>query len=335
VPQRVGYPERIWEISKWSPEPEQVTGTGEPKVRKWWFGALLWLSAASACGGGAGGGGGSTFPAPSPSPPIAAPSPAALQTVQRAAVRSNSETAAVSLQLAAARVFGAAPRPVTGTGAFDFPEESGRDQLQQPGGTETVLFLPASVFVRQPAAATSALPPGKVWISAGLTEYPVLSTNFPQFVLQVEGVNPSFLLGEVAWGAASAAPLGSRLVGTTKTEGYLVQVDLSSAASNAAGPAAASFSRAIGYELQAEGESAQNGANASQTIRVWVDTAGRVVQLQASPPGSGVGTTTVTITSFGVPVHVSEPPKRRIVDIAKLTPGGERENNGGGDSDGA
>jgi hypothetical protein len=70
-------------------------------------------------------------------------------------------------------------------------------------------------------------------------------------------------------------------------------------------------------------------------MRVWIDGGGRVVRLQASPPGSGVGVTTMELTAFGGAVHVSAPPSSRVADIASLAPGGERENNGGGDSDGA
>jgi len=270
-----------------------------------------------------------------PSSTIAPPSASALGTVSAASARSFAQSASISLDLAAAKVFGSAPQPVTGSGSFDFASGSGSAQLRQPGGTETVVFLPASVFVKQPSTAAAALPRGKVWISAGLTEYPAISTNFPQFVLQAEGVNPVFLLAQVTWGATSAAPLGTRQVDGGEAQGFQVQVDLSTAAARATGPTAAAFSTAIAYELQALGANAPGTQIQFQSMRVWVDSAERVVELEASPPGSGIGTTTMTVKSFGTPVHVSMPPQRLIVDISSLTPGGERENNGGGDSDGA
>lgn len=269
------------------------------------------------------------------SPTIAPASATALQTVLNAASLSLVQTASVALDLAATRVFGSTPTPVTGRGTFDFASGSGRAQLKQPGGTETVVFLPTSVFVRQPSTAAGALPPGKTWISAGLTEYPAVSTNFPQFVLQVEGVNPAFLLGEVTWGSSSASPLGTRLIHGNHAEGFLVEVNLSLAAARASGATALAFATAVAYELQAMGTSTSATNIQFQRVRVWVDTSGRVVQIEASPPGSGIGTTTMTVTSFGTAVHVTIPPKQLIVDIAALTPGGERENNGGGDSDGA
>jgi hypothetical protein len=43
----------------------------------------------------------------------------------------------------------------------------------------------------------------------------------------------------------------------------------------------------------------------------------------------------MTFGSFGTPVHVSAPSRTVVADIASLSPGGERENTGGGDADGA
>lgn len=275
---------------------------------------------------------------PSPTPTVAPPSARALEVVRGAASSTQGQTASVTMRLEAASVFGVAPQPVTGTGQFDFHSGSGSAVLHQSSGAETVIFEPASVFVRQPPAGANAgagaLPRGKTWISAGLTESPSLRTNFPQFVVQAEGVNPVFLLDQVAWGAVSAAPLGPRVVAGKPADGYLVEVDLSRAATGASGPAGAALSRAIGYELAALGTPGARAAGQVE-MRVWVDDHGRVARLQASPPGSGVGVTTMDMTAFGATVRVSAPPSSRVADIASLAPGGERENNGGGDSDGA
>jgi hypothetical protein len=66
----------------------------------------------------------------------------------------------------------------------------------------------------------------------------------------------------------------------------------------------------------------------------WVDHQGRVVQIQARVPGTGEGTELLAISYFGAAVRVVPPAPARVVDIASLTPSGERENNGGGDTDG-
>jgi hypothetical protein len=58
------------------------------------------------------------------------------------------------------------------------------------------------------------------------------------------------------------------------------------------------------------------------------------VQLEGELPGSGTGTALVELSSFGTGAPVSLPAAAQVVGIGSLTPSGERENNGGGDSDG-
>jgi hypothetical protein len=289
---------------------------------------LGFVAAITACGSAQG----ATAP-PSPVPTIAPVSPQALTAVMSASRRTSVGSVSVSLNLAAASVFGASPAPLVGSGVLDLASGRGRVTLQQPVGDEVVVFVPASVFVRQPVAMRGALPRGKTWISAGLTEFSTRSTNLPQFVIQAEGINPAFLLDQLVWGAVSAAPLGQTYVNGGSAHGFLVRVDLARASSSASGPSGAAFTRAIGYELNAAGVSG-GAPRAVQNVRVWIDAGGRVVQLQASPPGSGVGVTTMTFSSFGTSVRLRIPPRSQVVDIASLTPGGERE-NGGGDSDAA
>jgi len=274
-------------------------------------------------------------PAPSPTPTVAPASAQALQAVSSASRRTLSATAAVSLDLVAAKVLGASTAPVLGSGVFDFAAGRGRAVLSQPGGSETVVFEPSSVFVRQPTAV-NVLPRGKTWISADLNEAEKLNTNFPQFVVQAEGVNPGFLLDQVAFGAVSAAPLARRVVDGSPASGYLVGVDLSRAGTTGGhGPASAAYGRAIGYEVAALDGGGPTSSPPIQEFRVWIDGSLHVVLLQASPPGSGVGVTTVSFSSFGAPVQIRVPPRSQTANVASLTPGGERENNGGGDADGA
>jgi hypothetical protein len=70
------------------------------------------------------------------------------------------------------------------------------------------------------------------------------------------------------------------------------------------------------------------------SVLTWVDRQGRVVQMQARLPGIGEGTELLAISYFGSAVQVTAPPPARVIDITSLTPSGERENRGGGDSDG-
>ena len=258
---------------------------------------------------------------------IAPPSPGDLSAVLAAARLTLSTSSALSIRLESATVFGTAPKPVEGTGGFDFAASQGNLELNQPSGRERIIFLPISVFVAQPNQ-NQLLPAGKAWISAGLTEQS-LATNFPQFVTQVESLNPALVLSEVVWGGVSAAPVS---VPGQGTRGYAVQVDLVKAQAGAGGPSGEAFRRAIGYQL-----TEMSGATVPTQITVYVgvDAASRVATIEDTPAGAGVGTVAMTLTQFGLPVRVNPPSRAVVADISSLAPGGERENAGGGDSDGA
>ena len=259
---------------------------------------------------------------------VAPASPQQLSDLVSAARLTLATTSAVSLRLDASAAFGGTPKAVGGTGAFDFVSSQGQAELNRPTGAERVIFLAASVFVSQPQPG-AVLPVGKVWISAGLTEQS-LATNFPQFVTQVESLNPGLILSELEWGAVSAAPTG--IEGGSQIHRYAVRVDLAEAQTKATGPSADAFRRAIGYQL-----AEMSGATVPTqiTVEVGIDSRGRVVLLRSSPPGAGIGTVTLSLSRFGLPVSVGQPARAQVVDISSLAPGGERENAGGGDSDGA
>ncbi|MBV9659904.1 MAG: hypothetical protein JO337_01975 [Acidimicrobiales bacterium] len=288
-----------------------------------------WLVATTAliCLGGCGSSGSSRTGTQS-TVTLAPQSPRDLDQVVSAASHTLATTSGVSVQLESASVFGATPKPVGGAGAFDFTSSKGNLELNQPSGPERIIFLAQSVFVAQPNSG-ALLPAGKVWISAGLTENS-LATNFPQFVTQVESLNPGLTLSELVWGAVSAAPAATS--GAPAANTYAVEVDLARAQARTAGPSADAFRRAIGYQL-----TEMSGATAPNHITVYVsvDNRERVVALRSSPAGTGVGTVTLQLSRFGLPVQVSQPGRAQVADISSLAPGGERENAGGGDSDGA
>ena len=263
----------------------------------------------------------------------------ALSVVKAAARLTLAAPAGVEFELRGARAFGASSAPVIGSGEFDFPSATGSEKLDlgevghQEPGNERVIFLASRVYLQPKAPSTTVLPKGKEWVSATLAGSDSVKTNFPSFALQAEGVNPQFLLSEISGGAVSASPAGHASIGGEPARAYDVDVDLARALSASEGPAAAVFGEAIQSELAALAAGAAKGAPRT-SIRVWVDGAGHVLRLESSPPGAGAGVASMTMCCFGLPVAVSAPPSPRVVDITALTPSGERENNGGGDSDG-
>lgn len=259
-----------------------------------------------------------------------------LQGVPAAAARTLSERALFGWRLDGARVFGPVHASVYGQGWFDFKAGRGDvtidlpEERRQEFGTEHVVFLPSAVYLQPRAPGLTVLPPGKKWLSASLVGSEPVTTNFPRFVAQVEGVNPVLPLAELEWGATASVRLGPgrQIVDHVPAERYLVTVDLERALGHAGGPLGTVLGQAIQEQLTAA------GAVRSFPVLTWVDRQGRVVQLQATLPGIGEGTELLAISYFGSAVSVTVPKRSLVTDITSLTPSGERENNGGGDSDG-
>jgi hypothetical protein len=272
---------------------------------------------------------------------------AALTAVQAAARATLAHPAGVEFRLDGSRALGSSSAPVLGSGEFDFPSGTGNETIDlgevdhQEPGTEHVIFLPSRVYLQPKSPTRTVLPTGKTWVSATLVGSDSVYTNFPSFALQAEGVNPQFLLSELAGGSVSAVPLGQKAMVTlgqeaindTHARAYDVTVDFTRALSVSTGPTGAVFGEAIRSELAALA-SGQPAERRGASIRTWVDSHGRVIQMQTSPPGAGVGTVTMTMCCFGLSVEIALPSPSQVVDITSLTPSGERENNGGGDSDG-
>jgi hypothetical protein len=264
---------------------------------------------------------------------------AALSAVQAAAGKTLAHPAGVEFRLDGSRALGPSPAPVFGSGEFDFSSGMGSETIDlgevnhQEPGTEHVIFRPSQVYLQPKSSATTVLPKGKAWMTATLTGSDSVHTNFPWFVLQVEGVNPQLLLAELAGGAVSAIPVGQEMINGEHARIYDVKVDLTRALSVLTGPPDAALGQAIQSELAALGNG-QSAEKQGASIRTWIDDAGHVIQMRTSPPGAGVGTVTMTMCCFGTTVEVALPSSSQVVDITSLTPSGERENNGGGDSDG-
>jgi hypothetical protein len=259
--------------------------------------------------------------------------------IAAAARTTLADTAGVEFELRGARAFGPSTAPVLGSGQFDFALASGSEQIDlgetgslEPGN-ERAVFLSERVYLQPKGVGSSVLPKGKEWVSATLSGSDTIATNFPSFVLQVEGVDPQLLLAELAGGTVAATPIGGSVVGGEPARGYVATVDLARALDALSGPGAEVLGRAIQTELANPGVGASAHAGQS-TIVVSVDWQGHVVQMRSAPPGAGVGTATMSLCCFGEPVRVSAPANARVVDLAALAPSGERENNGGGDSDG-
>jgi hypothetical protein len=263
-----------------------------------------------------------------------------LNAVIEGAQRTLARTATVTWRLDGATAFGRAHAPVFAHGSFDFRSARGTEIIDLPElprqepGTENAIFLPAQLYLQPKGTTGSVLPRGKQWLSVTPAASESVQRNFPQFLGQAEGVNPLLLLDEVAWGATTAVPMGRRVISGVPLHEYAVSVDLAQALSRTTGPGADTLGLAIQEQLTALGSGRSSG-EPKVPVSAWVDDAGQLVQVQAALPGTGEGTALMTVRSFGTAVPAQPPAASAVLDIRSLTPSGERENNGGGDSDGA
>jgi hypothetical protein len=258
-----------------------------------------------------------------PPQPTGPPSRAGLDAVRQAAAHTLTKKLGISVEYKNPTPSVTAPR-IGASGWFNLSRATGVEDVHDPTGEETIVFLPQRVFVLPAKSEVVGLPHGKTWVRADFNEHlPGRSAGaLSEFLLRLKARDIGFLLSQLAWGAKTAAPLGHRGIAGKPATGYLVHVDLDRAAAAAAGPSAKGFVR-----LAALAKHAHGGGHASdQTIWVWLDGSNRVVALRASTPGSGIGTTLMNVTSFGrLAVTPTTPPADAVVDVATLTPAGDND----------
>ena len=173
---------------------------------------------------------------------------------------------------------------------------------RRAAGTAYLVYLPTRLWIK-PVVST-ALPQGDLWISAKFTDSRSAGSTTPSLALVLESMNPQLLLEEIATGAVAASSSGHRVVDHVPFTEYVVSVDLARALAAAARP------EPFGPRCSnSSPRSAPVEARAGSLVRIvaGVDGAGRVAQLQASLPGSKLGTVQIGLWKFGSTIPLSLP----------------------------
>lgn len=242
-----------------------------------------------------------------------------LRAVVNASTKSLTQTAGSSTVLSGAAAFGGGA-PVRVQEAFAFPRGLGYGAIPvpargtHPSHTVYLDFFPTSVDLESLAGIT--LPSGKTWISGSLVVAP--PRRFPRFAEQLEGMNPALLLDELAWGATTATSRGQDVIDHVPYAEYAVVLDLRRALAGSRRARNRAMSAAIADEIGATASTGATQGRVTARMTVWVDGPGRVVQIRAALPGSGLGTLTTTLTNFGVSIPTSPPPASETVPIATV-----------------
>jgi hypothetical protein len=243
-----------------------------------------------------------------------------LHAVRTAATNTLSLTTQSTLALTGARLFGGTPGTIIGRAQYSFPKGLGYAALQVPAlgrrasGPAYLVFLPRQLWSKPVVSRT--LPQGRLWITAAFTGASSSGSTTPSVALALEGLNPQLLLEEIATGAVAASSSGHGVTNHVPFTEYVVSVDL--ARSLAAPATTGALRAAMQQELSAL--RAGRGANAGSRVRIVarVDGAGRIAELQASLPGSQLGTVRIALRTFGSTIPLSLPLPSETVDIAAL-----------------
>jgi hypothetical protein len=200
----------------------------------------------------------------------------------------------------------------TETGLFDFARSRGTITMQGPV-VMTEIFLPPTVYIKLPVAATGAggdasgLPKGKSWFTlpdGAASDAAVTSGLLGPF----DGSgDPADLLASLTAASSSVTKLGASTIRGVPVTGFALKID----------PAKAKIPGAD----RAAVEAFLKGFGAAEIpVDVWVDNQNLVRREKltlAMPGGSGAPAgTNLTVTTdfydFGVPVRVSAPPASQV-----------------------
>jgi hypothetical protein len=242
-----------------------------------------------------------------------------LHAARSAATKTLSLTAQSTLTSTGARLFGGTPGTIPVRAQYSFPRGLGYAALQVPArgqralGTAYLVFLPQQVWTKP--VVNRALPAGHLWISATFTDAGSSGARPPSLALVLESMNPQLLLEEIATGAVAASSSGHHVSNHVPFTEYVVSVDLARAI---AATKAGALRTAMRQELSAL--RADRGTHAGARVRIvaGVDGAGRITELQASVPGSTLGTVQIALVKFGSTIPLSLPLPSETVDIGSL-----------------
>ena len=224
-----------------------------------------------------------------------------LHAVRSAATNTLKLTAQSTLTLTDARLFGGTPGPIIGRGEFSFPKGLGYKAVKIPAlgprtaGTAYLVYLPTKLWIRP--VVNTALPEGDLWVSAKFTDSRSAGSTTPSLALVLESMNPQLLLEEIATGAVAASSSGHRVINHLPLTEYVVSVDLARALS-AAGTTGALRDRDGARALRAPRQS-RHGRGLAGANRGLGRRSRARRELQASLPGSKLGTVQIDLWKFG------------------------------------
>lgn len=219
------------------------------------------------------------------------------------------------IRFTGSRLFPPALKVTGARGAYDFATrlDYAFINVSRPGGGSVNVFVdssPSALAVAPVPAPAGLLPSGKTWIGA-----PIKGQSAGRLAAQVEGLAPRLAVDEIRWATRTASALGTRSVGHVPMDEYKVSIDLAKAYSAATRHGDPAVVAAIGHELHAT-------PSGRLDIDVWVNGPGYVAQVFQRVPGSALGGTSLSFTSYTQKYTGAFATPSETVSLASLGPGG-------------
>lgn len=238
-----------------------------------------------------------------------------MQTVDTAAKLTLSKNALATVSLDGATAFGGVRPLVLGRAASLFPSDLAFEAIDLATGRPGVsnrwylTYQPERIYLSRRPPLGAPLPAGKTWLAVTADGTQPLGAREKAFVAQAEGLNPQLPLDEIVWGGVSASQPKTVVIAHVPYSRYTVSVDLTKALAKATGTARVAIQQQL---------AASPGSKVVQ-IAVMVDGAGHLSWMRTVQPGTGLGTVTVTLSSFGVEVKPSLPPANITAELGSLS----------------
>jgi len=210
-----------------------------------------------------------------------------------------------------------ATQTTSSNGVVDFRADSSDLLAHQPygGGSETRRIGTASYEHQQQRPGLSRLGPDKPWLRTDLSvQERHLPGSSPLLIAASPADLPAALSRLLADADAKVASVGTEQIDGTSTRHLRLTVDPARAAARAGGQAEQLYRRAAGCHR----------ASGPQPVDVWIDDQQRLRRIELHSPfplggwfvyGGGTPTSdtlTLTLSDFGLPVHVPTPPADQV-----------------------
>jgi hypothetical protein len=279
-------------------------------MRRVLFAVLLTLAAAPACGPASSS---STSTPPSSSGPNVL---AAAAGATRAA-----GSALMTMDMTIPSAGGTVQAHATGVFRTGSPARGQMHMNMHVAGQAVVMderIIGAVIYMRS-AAFARALPGGKSWMKIDLSQMGSAGTAMSS-MMNTSQNDPTQSLTYLQAASKSIQKLGTEDVDGVATTHYHSLVDFRKAVDLIVQRVPASQRPAV-RRLYEQVES-QSGITNYPTD-VWLDAQGRVRKMHLAMPIPPTGQTmdmTITMSHFGVPVHIAAPPARQVADLSGMMP---------------